>query len=232
MRTIRNTVLAVLLGGLAGAAAPLAAQSGFEGVIEFKEFGKHGTGTMVQTSKGSLIRIDNLHGGQGKREEPTLILDTKARTMTMLVPENHMYLVQPLAQGGSGPADPKRQLAFKDSGRTETVAGIKCQIYSGTVTDSRGKQSQFEACMAKGVGFALFEAMGARGVGSKSSGADLFRDMAAKNLYVLKVWELKDGARVPAMEATKVEQKAVPASAFQVPAGFTKMDMPNPKHRK
>jgi hypothetical protein len=229
MRAIRETGLAVLLCGLA--TASLAAQAGFEGVIEFKEFNKHGTGTMVQTSKGSLIRIDNFHGGQGKREEPTLILDTKARTMTVLIPENHMYLVQPLAPGGGGPADPKRQLAFKNSGRTETVAGIKCEIYIGTVIDSHGKTSQFEACLAKGVGFALFDAMGSRGPGSNASGPDLFRDLAAKNLYVLKAWEFKDGERVPAMEATKVEQKAVPASVFEVPAGFTKMDMPARKKR-
>jgi hypothetical protein len=218
MQNAKSAILAALFAGCSIASMPLAAQSGFEGVIEFKDYANR-TQTMVQTSKGSMVRIDT-----GARHDEVMIIDVKARTMTVLVPEAKMYMVNVLpSPGESAKPNANHPARFTATGQSETVAGVKCEIYSTDVKakNPKGDRSgQLDVCMAKGMGFAM---LGPMGLGASGT---VYQDLAAKDLYVLKAWETEGGKRKVSMEATKIEKKSVPASAFQIPADYKKMDMP------
>jgi len=221
MRILRRAALA---GAVAAGvfAAPVRAQNTFEGVIEFKFEGKDSIG-MVQTSKGNMVRIDGLGGGAMK---VSMILDTKSNTMTMVMYDRKMYMVNPIPSLDSALNASAQKTTISKTGETQTVAGVSCDIYKGTTTKEDGKIEEGQACLAKGAGFVFFSMMGRGGKAAQGSTAEVFRELAAKDLHIVKAWTMKDGKMVPVLEAVKIERKSVPNSTFDVPADFMKMQLP------
>jgi hypothetical protein len=223
MRILGRAAVAGVVAAV-GFAAPVRAQNTFEGVIEFKFEGRDSS-AMVQTSKGNMVRIDGMGGGAMK---VSMILDTKSNTMTMVMYDRKMYMVNPIPSLDSALNASKQKISISKTGETQTVAGVSCDIYKGTTTKEDGKVEEGQACLAKGVGFVFFSSMMGRGRGAaQGSMAEAFRELAAKDLHMLKAWSMKDGKMVPVLEAVKIEPKSVPNSTFEVPAGFVKMDMPS-----
>ncbi len=221
MRILRWAAIAGVVAA-AGFAAPARAQNSFEGVIDFK-FEGHDSMGMVQTSKGNMVRIDIAGGPRG---EVSMVMDTKANTMTMIMYSRKMYMVNPLPSLDSALANDKRKTTITKTGQTETVAGVSCEIYKGTTTNEDGKVEEGQACLAKGVGFVFFSTMNRGRGGPQGSAAEVFKELAAQDLHVVKAWTMKDGQMVPVIEAIKIERKSVPNSTFEVPADFMKMQMP------
>jgi hypothetical protein len=154
MRSLRIAALAGAVAAM-GFAAPVRAQNTFEGVIEFRFLNKDSM-TMTQTSKGNMVRID-VHG---KESMPmAMMYDSKANTMTMVMYAQKMYMVNPMPSLDSALASHDRKVSFTKTGQTETVAGVSCTIYKGSSTDANGKVSEGQACLAKGVGFMIFQSM-------------------------------------------------------------------------
>jgi hypothetical protein len=215
---------AAIAGAVAVAmyAAPVRAQNSFEGVIEFKFEGRDSVG-MVQTSKGNMVRIDGLGGGTMK---VSMILDTKSNTMTMVMYDRKMYMVNPMPSLDSALNASTQKTTISKTGETQTVAGVSCDIYKGTTTKDDGKVEEGQACLAKGVGFVFFSAMNRGRPSPQGSTAEVFRELAAKDLHMVKAWTMKDGQMKPVLEAVKIERKSVPNSTFEVPADFVKMTMP------
>jgi Domain of unknown function (DUF4412) len=230
------------LAALAGAPAPAAAQTGFEGVITFREYNKSdGThSTMIQTSKGNKVRLDGMNGSKG-----SMILDGDAHSMIMIEPDEKKYMtitqadmdqmaaMMP-ADRSKNPRDPKNRdykVDLKDTGRTETVAGTKCEIWHGSSTDEDGQKREGEACVAKGVGFeayniALNNPMAQRMRGSSMQRAlEQYKKVLSGGKGVLKMTDIDNGKSIVEMEAVKIDPKSVSDTTFKPPAGYTGQSM-------
>lgn len=230
------------LTALAVAPAPAAAQTGFEGVITFQQYNKSdGThDTMVQTSKGHKVRWD----GMGNKNS-VMIFDGDSHTMIMVNPEQKTYItvtqadmdqmaamMKPMAdrmKQNKGSSDKDFKVDLSKTGRTETVAGTRCEVWHGT-TMEEGKKKEGEACVATGVGFELFDIMLNNPMtkqmrGSMEESMAKYKQMMSGGKGLLKMTSIENGKATVDMEATKIEKKSVSDDAFKPPAGYTGQSM-------
>src|SRR2546425_3102072 len=146
MRAIHWGTAAILSAAAGLPARGAAAQTGFNGVITFTDYWHNGQpSTFVQTTKGHKVRLDGMGGRQG-----TMIVDGDAKVMTMVEPEQKRYitmtdedmkqsqaLMAPMLQKAKGMnqhSEPGK-FNFSNTGRTETVAGVPCQVWHGKYTN-------------------------------------------------------------------------------------------------
>jgi hypothetical protein len=244
-RTPQAALAAATLALAALVAVPAAAQTGFEGVITFKQYNKsNGTySTMVQTTKGHKVRWQGMGGDSG-----VMIMDGDAHSMMIVQPDKKTYMtiteadmeqaaamMKPMEdkmKAKKGAADDDKDKDFdvdvKNTGRHETVAGVRCDVWHGTTTED-GKKKEGEACVAPGVGFAFNEVMFNNPMAKRSG---RFNTMMAKYKQVLaggkgvvKMSSIEDGKTTVDMEATKIERHSVSDDAFKPPAGYTGTNM-------
>lgn len=218
---VKWTRVAALSLGAALVAGSVSAQ-GFEGVVTYQITGHGGQKTeLAMTIKGGLIRTDM----SGEGHQMAMIMDADAQKMTMIMPEQKMYMttdMKAMSERWKGMYD---SLAPKITslGTSETIAGRKCENYQ---VESNGKKT--DLCVAKGMGTFMMP-RGPMGRGPASDVAALNSEAYGKyfkdGFFPLRVMDLEEKRVV--MEATRVEPKPIAASEFQVPAGFTQMNMPN-----
>jgi len=141
--------------------------------------------TMRFAGKTGRIRIE------GPIARGYAIVDIDAARMTMVMPEQHMYVEQP--------ADPAmlamfqaKNASFRKTG-SDTVAGVACTTYDAVINDRKG-----QICLT-GDGVLLR---------AKSADPDRNREL----------------------EAVTVTYADQPASLFEIPAGFQKLDVTATPH--
>ncbi|MEP6692673.1 MAG: DUF4412 domain-containing protein [Gemmatimonadaceae bacterium] len=248
-----------VVGGASVAAAALvgagaaAAQNGFNGTITFRSYEKSGPGqTMVQTTKGHRLRFDMGSGeGGGTKEKGAWMMDGDSHTTTILIPERKQYMQitpddikrnaermtsSPRATAARARVDSVMKASKYDitkTGRTETVAGVKCEVYHASGM-SNGRKHEGDVCVADGVGFALLDmAMGGgamMGMGNPASRMpemNALRDLLKGNRGVLKLTEVENGQNVTRLEAIKIDRTTPSDAVFAVPPGYTKFEMPS-----
>ena len=228
-------------------ATPVAAQTGFEGVITFRQLKKSdGTHTtMLQTTKGHKVRWEGMGG-----DSSVMIFDGDTHSMMIVQPQKKTYMtvtqadmdqmaamMKPMADrmkdAKKGASDENKDKDFDiditKTGRTETVAGTRCEVWHGTTTEN-GKKKEGEACVAPGVGLALYDIMVNNPMTRGAKGR--FDTMMAKYKQVLsggkgllKMTSIEDGKSTVDMEATKIERKSISDDAFKPPAGYTGQSM-------
>jgi hypothetical protein len=214
-------------------AAPALAQ-GFEGAVTYHMNPEHPM-DMTMSIKGDKIRSDmsGMPGGQ----QMFMLMDLTALTMTTVMPDHKMYMTMDMKgmqamQHGDKPQHPPKITA---TGQKETLAGRSCDDYQ--ITSDDGKT--VEICAAKGMGNFMAPQggpMGGRGGQSPLASLNWLREnpewakLAADGFFPLKVSNVEGGKKSVVMEATKVEQKSLDASLFQVPAGFSEMKMGGMQH--
>lgn len=256
MRSIQLTIVAALALGVAagGSAPPVAAQrmqgtmratvrSADGATMEFTQIARPGKAGFLVNDKGKL-------GG--------MIVDSAAGSMTMLDGDSKSYMVVSLAtmqqmaermggmmkqmphgQGNASDAEdsggPKGKVTA--TGRTEVVAGIRCQVYTYDGMEN-GKHLTGEACLAKGAGMMAAgsspmdmmpgmhsrdrsEMMQRRLAGMGDMGA-----LLAQGYGIMKATGSEDGKFQGSMEVTALDRSLPPDAAFQPPAGYTKREMP------
>ena len=228
------------LAGLTAARA--SAQTGFEGVITFRTTNKgDGTqGTMIQTTKGNKARWEGMDNGKN-----IMVFDGDAHTMMMIDPAKKTYMtithadmdqmaamMTPVADRGkdSKKDDDDFHVDLAKTGRTETVAGVTCEVWHGTSTRKGEEKKEGEACVAKGVGFSLYDLMlnnpmTKRMRGSMQESMGKYKDMMSGGKGLLKMTSIESGKSTVDMEATKIEKKSVDDDAFKPPAGYTGQSM-------
>jgi hypothetical protein len=233
----RLTIVVSTLGLLLSRSAALHAQAGFEGVIEFKTAydEEDGERTMVQMSKGSKIRFEQ-HGSESSDEAGIAIFDLTSRNMVVLLPSQHTYMTMDLRAQGKAAKKPvqangRDAVKFTRTGRTETVAGVSCDIYHATGTED-GEPMEGDACLAKGIGFAMFEVAAALKGDDQSQDPvmGMFEEFVRQDLHVIKMTEIKEGKARVTLVAVKIERKSLDPALFSPPAGFTEMKMPAAEH--
>jgi hypothetical protein len=218
-----------------------AAQNTFEGVIAFKMVGEDGkTDTMTQTTKGNSLKLEGMGKGNG-----SVVFDAGKHRMLMIQPDEKQYVVateEDMKQmsmmtdaamqkwskkRSTSDGDDDVKLDFGPTGRTETVAGVKCEVWHGT-SIRNGEKHEGEACLAKGVGFAAFNVMEnpmlARH-GKEGAFLEQYRKLVGPGKGVIKMVEFKEGKPHSSMEAIKVQPMAITQSAFEPPAGYKEIDM-------
>jgi hypothetical protein len=163
--------------------------------------------------------------------------------MAAMPPEQRKRMEDMMAKLGNGagagmlPGARPKQRSLKNTGRTETVAGIKCTIWEAL---EDGQKDQ-ELCAAPAGSVpggdeviktfreiaamltALTDKLGAKG------SQQPWRDMETINGVPLLTRDFSDGKATSEMRLTAVRKESVPGSSFEVPAGFTEKKMEFPR---
>jgi len=203
---------------------PAAAQ--FEGTVSWQM----PEGSMVQTYKGSQVRID-MTGERGR--QGVMIMDNAARTMTMLMSEQKMYMTMNLNDQEGMEHGDRKAPKLTAMGKTETIAGKTCEVYR--YAEEAGKPETREMCVAKGMGYFMMGGGGGpMGMRRGGRGGDIaaiaanpeYAKLYKDGFFPLRISRLEGDQVKNEMLATKIEPKSVDAATFQVPAGYTEMKMP------
>jgi len=158
--------------------------------------------------------------------------------MASMPPEQRQRMQEMMEKmGGSGAAGlmgkaPERTV--KNTGRTETVAGIKCTVWEA-IED--GKKDQ-ELCAASPSAIpggdeimTTFREISSmlssftQSLGSGASRNEPWHDMEKINGVPILTREFEDGKATSEMRLTAVKKQSVPATSFEVPAGYTEKKM-------
>jgi hypothetical protein len=137
--------------------------------------------------------------------------------MVVLMPARKMAMKEPLPSASAAPkktAAPEPPVTFTKTGRTDTVAGHSCGVYTYKSDAGEG-----EICSANDLGKFYF------GQSARSSEMPAWaREAREKNMFPLRVShkELKNGDTL-SMVATNVESASLPESLFQVPSDYKVM---------
>lgn len=226
----RFAMTALLAAVLAPAA--LAAQGIFEGVVTMRtSVSGHPGAEMKYYQKGSKVRHEASGGGQqgvsifnGATGESIMIMP--AMKQYMVVNMNDMMKQMP---PGAQRNQDLSKMKVTPTGRSEVVAGIKCDHY--TFSDvAQPNAPPMDVCGAAGMGFM---GAGSRGMGSVPSTASLARStnpqlaaLARRGFFPLKMTMKAPDGSTMTWEVTKIERRALDASLFAPPPGYTKMNMP------
>ena len=211
---------------LAVAALPLVIRAAdFEGTVVMKITGARGAPQdMTFSLAKGRSRIDvSLPQGMNA----AMLLDQTKEEMTILMPQQKMYMVRPMPKPDELPAPAKANDAgaVEKTGETETILGYKCEKFvsknaEGTtqvwVTDQLG------TFMGLGGGMPMGGRRG--GGGPVSPGWE--NALRGKDAFPLRViTKGADGQETFRLDATAVDKKSLPASTFEPPADYQKFDM-------
>jgi len=213
-----------VLGGLLVAAHAFAADA-FEGKVAFAITPEKGKPmTMNCAMKGPKQRMDTASEGQ----QTSVIMDASKLEVTMLMAEQSMYMVMPMANEVEKPQGDTAKTDVQTTGKTETILGHKTdQIL---VTDKE-KGTVTEMWVAQDAG--TFMGLGSGGGGGpggsrKNSTATWEKALKEKGGFPLRVISRNaKGKETYKMEVTKIEPGPQPDSLFVPPAGYEKFAMPD-----
>lgn len=211
------------------AVGPAAAQS-FQGTIVTKMFsdGKP-SGELVSSYLGDRTRVDMR--GRGS-EGAYMLMNGRTAVWTTVMPAQKMYMTMDLKSMANDEKPDGRKAGpapkLTRTGKSETIAGYSCDHY--TYVDEEG--GTIDICAAKGLGFfgMMGGGQGPRGGQMPGMGAVPVEYRELVNTYKdgfqpLRIENLKGGKRELVMEVTSIEKKTLPASDFEVPAGYKAFDM-------
>lgn len=197
----------------------------FEGRVVMKVTDAHGSVVPMTISlKSPLTRMDfeTPQGAAG------MIMDQSKQQVTILMPEQKMYMVQPIPASAAEPATKGGELAPEKTNEHEKIAG-----YDTTKYVLKGKNSTTEIWVTDqlgtflGLGTNAMSGFGARRGGrSNAANAGWEKAFEGKDAFPLRVIETgTNGKQSSRMEATSVEKKSIPDSAFAPPADYQMLDM-------
>lgn len=211
---------------LAAVAAPAVLRAAdFEGKVRMKMIAGQKSSpahTIDYAVKAGLVRTEI---GDAKGPGGIMIMNLPQREMTMLMPQQHMYMVHPLpaaAPGANGGEAADQETTFTATGEKEKILGYDCTKY--VVTSKHGSTDLW---LTEQLG--SFSAMtpppgpgGARG-GAMPPWA---KALEGKNFFPLRiVTHDPSGAEEMRMEVESVEPQSLPDSLFTPPADYRKLDM-------
>ena len=208
MRTLASA--AAMLATLTSAPFAVPAQgTSFEGTVTFETRMDGEVSSFAYSMKGSRIRFE-----PRQADMPMYMLmnpDEPVVRMVMIGQNAYMEMAIPDADDASDPtAEPK------NTGRTDEVAGRKCEIW--TMTD---QGEEFEMCIARNMG----TFMQGGGPMSRTASPAWQRELRKGGFFPLRI-KTSGGDSQMVMVATKIEEKKLDDSFFDVPAGAKKMSMP------
>jgi hypothetical protein len=213
----------------------------FEGEITAKMFTDDQPEDFRYAIKGNRMRLET-QLSPGSAESGVALMDSSAGTVTMLIPQRKTFMDMNDMNFGQmtremmAPGDEKDSsgdfLKVSSTGKTETIAGFKCQYWLF------GPKQDTEVCLANGLGY-FASAGGGPGILDKLTNLGMrdkikaqldanpeFAKFVEGGAFPLKIVEIENGQSKTFMEVTRVERKSLDDSLFKVPADYTKMEIP------
>lgn len=202
---------------LASATPALRAQGKqFEGTVTFQSSAESGAeGTFDYSVKGNLVRMDMNARGNSMY----IITDADAHKMMMVMPAQNMYMERDLPDMDAASAAEGKDVKPVNTGRTDTVAGHRCEIWTLT-----SEEHSFEMCVARDMG--VFASPGGANPMRRRPPPAWEAELRKGGFFPLRVVRTSGGSPVTVLEATKIEPKSLDASFFKPPADARQMTMP------
>lgn len=214
----------------------LPAQGLKEGVATFLTRTTSGkTDTVVQMSKGRDLRLEGFGGGNqssvivdgdGKR----IIVLEEGSKKAMVMTQRDAKQMEEMAESMGVDADRLRdenvtKPTITKTGRTESVGGVKCEVFHVTTTH-KGQTDEGDACIADGIGFGVFDALTSTPFAKRARAEfDRYRSIVGPGKGLVKATTMRDGRPLTLLELVKFEPRDLPASSFDVPAGYEVQEM-------
>ena len=219
MRVMMRALPAVLVVIVASGTGRVLQAQAFEGTLTFRARGDDGEKTITEWVRGASLRYDYA-GAPGR--EGTMIIDGTARTRTVIMPARKMYMTVPYDPAARKTwAGEKPQVTWTRTGKTETVAGVRCEVIHGSGVEN-GKPKEADLCVAKGIGFG-----GSTGAGPFGEALAEFANLDLKpGEGIVKVTSLDEGKSEVELELTKVDRRSLAAVEFEPPVGYTRVERP------
>jgi len=207
----------------------LAFAASFEGKVAMKMTAAKGTPQpMVFSLKDGMSRVDVTTEGNTMG----VIMDQAKQEMIMLMPQQKMYMVQPIPKPETMAATGKGSstATVEKTNVTEKILGYTCVKYL-----AKDKDTTTEIWITDQLGtfMGINQGGGAGGMGG-GRGKAAAKDAAAqawenefrgKNAFPLRVVSLTSGKESFRMEATAIDKQSLPDSIFQPPADYQKFEM-------
>ncbi|MDX2110675.1 MAG: DUF4412 domain-containing protein [Verrucomicrobiota bacterium] len=196
----------------------------FEGKVDYSVTDGKEKNAIKYAIKGDKLRLEvDATSKHGKDAMGSVIFDTKAEMMTILMPSESMYMEmstkQMMQQARPGRPTDEKEAELKKTGKTEVICGYTCDEY---LIESKGDTSSIY--VTDKLGTFMF---GSNPMGGQAP-KNWERALGGKSLFPLKVvTRNKANKETFTMVATKVEKGNLPASLFEPPSGFTKFEMPS-----
>jgi hypothetical protein len=154
----------------------------------------------------------------------SLVLDLANETYTELSPGDRARTEAARKQVGAAASAPARPRAarYERIRRTEAL-GRRCDVYrlvEGDVARTETCVAAFGSFGVERADLAAFRPLGE--LASELTGVALVRNWADLPGVPLVAWELEDGVPRETFRATKLEKRAIPASEFTAPPGWTR----------
>lgn len=180
----------------------------FEGKAQFQTYGPGGKKgpVMEMYLKDGKTRVET----EARGHQSIVIMDQKAKTMLMLMPEKKMYMKRDL-KGMEVKSKTPEKISFKKTGHSEVIAGYKAEewdISSGTHTTHFWGSTDLGSYIGADA--------------ASHGGLEIPAEIREKGLFPLRVSTGEDG-KGGGMEAIKVEPGSLSHSLFELPSGYSEM---------
>ena len=212
---------ALFLATLALVAPAARSAESFEGKVTFTMTSGAGVPNEVSYSiKGThlLISAGNAAG---------IILDRDKNEVTIMMPQQRMYMVRPLPQPPAGlqsSISASKGVSLQETGATEEILGYTCKKYL-LKTDSSTTELWLTDQLGSFIG--LGAAMGGGRPGGRAGPAQAWEQaLQGKNFFPMRVvGQNSSGAQTFRLEVTAVAKQPVDDSVFSPPDDWKKIDL-------
>ena len=190
----------------------------FEGTLRIRMSGDGANQEANYSIKPGFMRLDLQAEGQSM----ATIVDLNKMESIMIMPAQQIYMVMSLKNAAAQAANGADDATIENTGITEKILGYTCTKY---LIKSKGDITELWATEELGtfVNVSTLSSLNQRKGKVQAAWESVLK---GKNLFPLRVVGLKANGKANfRMEILAVEQKSLPASLFQPPAGFQRMDM-------
>jgi hypothetical protein len=209
------------------------AMSQFEGVMEMKTTSSHGEGAMRTAQFSLFIKgnrlVADVKEAAGVRQPGKMIFRGDKMVMWVVDDARKSYMEIDMKdaepEGESANDEKASGSKIHKTGKSMPILGYVCDEW---VVNDGDEQISIWGTSNLGMMYEdLYKAFGQmkrRGPGH-AAGGGWEGDLARTKVFPLKIVRSRDGAVTETQEMTRIEAKSLPASQFEVPAGYAKQDM-------
>ncbi|MEO6903720.1 MAG: DUF4412 domain-containing protein [Bacteroidia bacterium] len=188
----------------------------FEGTIEIKKSTPIDTSIYVYYVSNNHVRIDEI-GNRSNKVEGSFIMDLDAKTIKTLNHSRKLYMDQP----SPAVTEIKGKCEVKKMRSIKNIQGYKCAEY---IVTNPEENTMISYWIADGK-FSFFEKM-LRQLNRKDKSSIYYLQIEnIKNMSpMLSTQKTLDGKNEVVLEVTKIVEKKIVPSMFEIPKGYNKFD--------